>query len=104
MIQTEDFFAALKQAGFNFYAGLPDSLLSNLCAYIDDQCAEDEHVITANEGNAIAIAAGYYLSTGNLATVYMQNSGLGNTINPLTSLADAEVYRIPMLLIIGWRG
>src|SRR5690606_4450298 len=63
-----------------------------------------EHVITANEGNAIAMAVGYHLSSGKYAAVYMQNSGLGNTINPLTSLADREVYRIPMLLLIGWRG
>jgi phosphonopyruvate decarboxylase len=63
-----------------------------------------EHIIAANEGNAIAIAAGYHMGSGKLAAVYMQNSGLGNTINPLTSIADPEVYRIPLLMIIGWRG
>jgi phosphonopyruvate decarboxylase len=104
MIAPHDFFTQAKASGIRFFAGVPDSLLANLCAYIDDQSAAGEHVITANEGNAIALAAGYHLSSGNAAAVYMQNSGLGNTINPLTSLTDPEVYKIPMLLIIGWRG
>lgn len=104
MIAAEDFYQALKQAGVQLFAGVPDSLLANLCAYIDDHCTAQEHVITANEGNAVALAAGYHLSTGRYACVYMQNSGLGNTINPLTSLTDPEVYRIPLLMVIGWRG
>lgn len=104
MIAPQDFLAQVRAAGICFFAGVPDSLLANLCAYIDDQCTPREHVITANEGNAIALAAGYHLSSGKAAAVYMQNSGLGNTINPLTSLTDPEVYKIPMLLIIGWRG
>lgn len=104
MIAPHDFFTQAKASGIRFFAGVPDSLLANLCAYIDDHSAAGEHVITANEGNAIALAAGYHLSSGNTAAVYMQNSGLGNTINPLTSLTDPEVYKIPMLLIIGWRG
>ena len=82
----------------------PDSLLKDFCAYIDDHGKKDKHIITANEGNAIALAAGYHLSTGKNGVVYLQNSGIGNIINPLTSIADKEVYRIPMLLIIGWRG
>lgn len=104
MINPVSFFDALNDCGVNFYAGVPDSLLANLCAYIDDICDEKHHLITANEGNAIGVAAGYYLSSGGFPAVYMQNSGLGNCINPLTSLADKEVYRIPMLLLIGWRG
>ena len=64
----------------------------------------ERHVITANEGSAVALAAGHYLATGELGLVYLQNSGLGNTVNPLTSLADADVYGIPMLVMIGWRG
>jgi phosphonopyruvate decarboxylase len=83
---------------------VPDSLLASFCAYVDDECGPKEHVIAANEGNAIALAAGYHLSSGKVAAVYMQNSGLGNAINPLTSLADPEVYAIPLVLIIGWRG
>lgn len=104
MISPEQFFIALKQAGIGLFAGVPDSLLVNLCAYIDDHCQTGEHIITANEGNAIALAAGYHLSSGRYAAVYMQNSGLGNAVNPLTSLTDPEVYCIPLLLIIGWRG
>jgi phosphonopyruvate decarboxylase len=104
MIEPDVFFTAMKQAGIRLFAGVPDSLLSNLCAYIDDHSQLGEHIITANEGNAIALAAGYHLSSGQYAAVYMQNSGLGNSVNPLTSLTDPEVYKIPMLLIIGWRG
>lgn len=104
MINVDDFFNQMKKAGISFFTGVPDSLLSNLCAYIDDHSVASDHIISANEGNAVALAAGYYLSSGKGAAVYMQNSGLGNAINPLTSLTDPQVYRIPMLLIIGWRG
>ena len=69
-----------------------------------DHAPADRHVITANEGGAIALAAGHHMATGGLPVVYMQNSGLGNTVNPLTSLTDAAVYGLPMLLVIGWRG
>lgn len=86
-----------------FY-GVPDSLLKDICAYITLNTPKDKHIITANEGSAIALAAGYHLSTNKSALVYLQNSGLGNTINPLLSLADEKVYKIPMLLMIGWRG
>lgn len=104
MIQPKDFFEAMSARGVGFYAGVPDSLLANFCAYVDDQGGRDQHLITANEGNAVALAMGYHMATGKVAMVYMQNSGLGNTVNPLTSLADPEVYKVPMLLVIGWRG
>lgn len=104
MINTSSFYKQMQQAGVGIFTGVPDSLLSSLSAYIMDHTPSNNHIITANEGNAIALAAGYHLSTGGIGAVYMQNSGFGNTINPLTSLTDAEVYRIPMLLIIGWRG
>lgn len=104
MISPADFAAGLNQLGIDFFTGVPDSLLQSLCAYLDDNLPAGRHTITANEGNALAMAAGYYLGTGKAACVYMQNSGLGNVVNPLTSLTDAEVYRIPALLIIGWRG
>lgn len=104
MIQPEFLFNSLKSAGISFFTGVPDSLLKNFCAYVDDHSQPGEHIITANEGNAIALAAGYHTSTGCIAAVYMQNSGLGNAINPLTSITDKEVYSIPILLIIGWRG
>lgn len=104
MIQPRDFFEAMSARGIEFYAGVPDSLLANFCAYVDDTGAPDKHLITANEGNAIALAMGYHMATGKVAAVYMQNSGLGNAINPLTSLTDPEVYKVPILLVIGWRG
>ena len=86
-----------------FY-GVPDSLLKDICAYITLKTPSKNHIITANEGNAIALAAGNHIATGKTSVVYLQNSGLGNTINPLLSLADEKVYKIPMLLMIGWRG
>lgn len=104
MINCKKFYDELIKNEINFFTGVPDSLLKNICAYIDDNAYKKNNVITANEGNAIALAAGYYLATGNIALVYMQNSGLGNAVNPLTSLADKEIYSIPMLLLIGWRG
>jgi len=104
MINSRAFYTKLKEFDVGLFAGVPDSLLKDLCAYIEDHAGVGEHVITANEGNAVAIAAGYHLTTGSLAAVYMQNSGLGNAINPLTSIADSKVYKIPMVLIVGWRG
>ena len=104
MIEAAHLVQTLKDQGISFFAGVPDSLLKSLCAYLDDHAGPGEHVITANEGNAVALAAGYHLATASMGAVYMQNSGLGNCVNPLTSLADPQVYSIPMLLIIGWRG
>ncbi len=104
MISPADLFAALDRIDIDFYAGVPDSLLKSFCAYVEDHAEAGRHVITANEGNAVALATGYHLATGRVGAVYLQNSGLGNTVNPLTSLTDAEVYSIPMCLIVGWRG
>jgi phosphonopyruvate decarboxylase len=104
MIAPVAFVDALRNAGFDFFTGVPDSLLKDLCAFIDDEMPAANHVITANEGNAVALALGRYLATGRPGVVYMQNSGLGNAVNPILSLASPEVYGIPMLLIVGWRG
>ena len=104
MVRPAFFYDILKQNDLDFYAGVPDSLLKNLCAYITDHAEEKNNIIAANEGGAMGIAAGYHLATGRIPVVYMQNSGEGNTINPLASLTDKEVYNIPVLLIIGWRG
>lgn len=98
------FFSLLTELGVEFYTGVPDSLLKHFCAYVHNNVPERHHIITANEGNAIAVAAGYHLGTGSIPLVYMQNSGLGNAVNPLLSLCDPSVYSIPMLLLIGWRG
>lgn len=104
MIRPEFFIETLKQKGINCYAGVPDSLLKNICAYITDHFDPTHNIIAANEGAAVGFAAGHYLATGQPACVYMQNSGEGNIINPLVSLTDQEVYNIPVLLLIGWRG
>lgn len=104
MIRPSYFVDILKEYGSDFYTGVPDSLLKNLCAFITDTLPSKNHIIAANEGGAMGIAAGYHLATGKIPVVYMQNSGEGNIINPLASLTDKEVYNIPVLLIIGWRG
>ncbi|MBP3193937.1 phosphonopyruvate decarboxylase [Natronogracilivirga saccharolytica] len=104
MIPNEPFLKTLQDLGIDFFAGVPDSLLKHICACIYDNVDAGRQVITANEGGAVALAAGYHLATGKIPLVYMQNSGLGNSINPLLSLADPEVYSIPMLLLVGWRG
>lgn len=104
MISPKYFIEKLRENGIDCFAGVPDSLLKNICAYITDHCDAQHNIITANEGAAVGLAAGHYLATGKPACVYMQNSGEGNIINPLASLTDPEVYNIPVLLLIGWRG
>ena len=104
MIRPSFFIEQLQEQGIDFFAGVPDSLLKNICAYITDILPREQNIIAANEGGAMGIAAGYHLSTGRIPVVYMQNSGEGNIINPLASLTDKEVYNIPVLLLIGWRG
>ena len=91
--------------GGEFYAGVPDSQLRTLCDYlIKEYGISSRHIIAANEGNATALAAGHYLATGSIPIVYMQNSGIGNIINPVASLLNDKVYAIPCIFIIGWRG
>ncbi len=92
------------KSNLEFYTGVPDSLLANFCSYVNDSASEENHIIAANEGTAVAIAAGYHLATRKFPVVYLQNSGIGNTINPMLSLTDPRVYSIPMLVIVGWRG
>ena len=104
MIRPEFFYNTLASSGIDFYAGVPDSLLKNLCAYITDHADASHNIIAANEGGAMGLAAGHYLATSQIPVVYMQNSGEGNIINPLASLTDPDVYNIPVLLVIGWRG
>jgi len=104
MLKPSEFFSVLQENEVEFFTGVPDSLLKDFCAYVTDNVSEEDHIIAANEGNAIGVAAGYHLSTGKIPLVYMQNSGMGNATNPLLSLVDQEVYEIPALLMIGWRG
>ena len=90
---------------FEFFTGVPDSQLKPLCNYLMDTYGiSDKHIIAANEGNAVALAAGYHLATGKTPVVYMQNSGIGNIINPVASLMNDKVYGIPCVFIVGWRG
>ena len=103
MIDVSNFVQCLHEKAIDFFVGVPDSLLKSFCAYVADTCG-DKHVIAANEGGAVGLAAGHYLATGMPALVYMQNSGQGNAVNPLCSLADPDVYSIPMVLLVGWRG
>ncbi len=103
MLNCEAFFQEAQQLDLHFFAGVPDSLLSSFSAWLMEHNPQ-EHVITANEGNAAAMAAGYYMATGKIPVVYMQNSGIGNIVNPAASLLHREVYQIPVLFLVGWRG
>lgn len=102
MIHPKEFYDILISNGINCFCGVPDSLLKNFCAYITDNAKN--HTICANEGNAVGLACGHYLACGRPALVYMQNSGLGNCVNPILSLIDEDVYKIPVLFLVGWRG
>lgn len=104
MLNVETVYNTFLHNEVSFFTGVPDSLLKNICAYITDHAAREQHIIAANEGTAVGIASGYYMASGKIPVVYMQNSGLGNAINPLLSLADEKVYSLPILLMIGWRG
>ena len=103
MLDQKLVFKELSNHGVTFFTGVPDSYLNGFCNYALSHFG-DRNIIAANEGNAVGIAAGHYFASGEVPLVYMQNSGLGNTINPLASLVDKDVYAVPMLLLIGWRG
>ncbi len=104
MIDPTGLIKAFQAVGVRFFTGVPDSLMKSLSAALGASVLEHDHVIAANEGNAVAAAMGHTLVTGVPALVYLQNSGLGNTVNPLLSLVDPEVYGVPMVLLVGWRG
>lgn len=94
----------LEHMGIHTIAGVPDSTLKQFCDCLQTYCGKLNHYVTANEGAAVGLAIGTYLASGKPACVYMQNSGIGNIVNPLVSLANRDVYGIPMLFIVGWRG
>lgn len=104
MISAKDLYEIYTNVGISFFTGVPDSLLKELSAHLEAVVPPDKHIIAANEGSAVAIAGGYHLATGEIPIIYMQNSGLGNAINPLLSLADRSVYSLPMVILVGWRG
>ena len=104
-MEVKNFIKAIKEIGINSFYGVPDSLLSDLSKYLEFESDNDiQHVITQNEGSAVGMAIGNYLSTKMPSAVYLQNSGLGNIVNPVVSLSSSQVFSIPLLLIIGWRG
>ncbi len=103
MLNQKQVFEILAQHGVTFFTGVPDSYLNGFCNYALANFPE-QNIIAANEGNAVGIASGHYFATEEIPLVYMQNSGMGNVINPLASLVDKDVYAVPMLLLIGWRG
>jgi len=102
-MELTTFINHLSAHNITFFTGVPDSQLKALCDYLNKEQPHN-NITAANEGNALALAAGYHMATGNTACVYLQNSGLGNIINPLASLTNEHVYAIPLLLIVGWRG
>jgi phosphonopyruvate decarboxylase len=104
MIDANHLFFFFKKNKINFFTGVPDSILKNFSYVLDLHKKQITNIIAANEGSAVALAAGSYLSTKKPALVYMQNSGLGNAINPLISICHPKVYSIPIILMIGWRG
>ena len=104
MLTPSDYLRVLTDAGVTFFTGVPDSLLKEFCACVTTTLKPEDHLIAANEGASVGLAIGHYLGTGSLPLVYLQNSGLGNTVNPLMSLASPAVYGTPMLLMLGWRG
>ena len=105
-MQASFFLDTCQKDGIDFYTGVPDSLLKALCneLYLRYGTDSDAHVVAHNEGGAVALCAGHYLASGRPGLCYMQNSGIGNAVNPLASLMDPEVYAVPCLLVIGWRG
>lgn len=104
MVDCSIFYDALVSQDIKFFTGVPDTVLGSVCAYISDHAVAGSHVVSANEGGAVALACGYHLATGKVGLVYMQNSGQGNAVNPLLSLSDSAVYSIPLLILMGWRG
>lgn len=104
MIDPSAALGVLTRAGVDLFTGVPDSLLKEFNSSVATELGLDRHVVAPNEGSAVALAAGHFLATGRPALVYLQNSGMGNTLNPLISLVSRDVYRIPVILMIGWRG
>ena len=103
MIKVNSLINLLKKNNSNFFTGVPDSVLKELSSFLQNKF-KNNHIIATNEGSAVSLGIGYYLSTKRVPCIYMQNSGLSNALNPLISIAHKKVYSIPLILIIGWRG
>ncbi len=100
MISPSKLLKSIKKNKINFFTGVPDSVLKNFTNLLP----EKKNYIMANEGSSVGLAIGYFLKSKKTPLVYFQNSGLGNAINPLISIAHKKVYSIPLVLLIGWRG
>ena len=103
MINVEKFLQFLKKKKINFFTGIPDSILKEFCTFLDDNYTIKNHIVSANEGSALALAAGYNLATNKIPLIYLQNSGFGNMLNPLLSLVDG-VYSIPCIILMDGEG
>jgi len=105
-MNVDTFFSQLLKNGVTFFTGVPDSLLNVFCDEIVNRygIGNKHHIVAHNEGGSVALASGYHLATGKVPCVYMQNSGIGNALNPVASLTHPNVYGIPMLFVVGWRG
>lgn len=104
-MKTDDFLNGMDALGVSFYTGVPDSLLKPLNDTLFDRFGTDgRHIVAANEGGAVGLAAGHYIATGRPALCYLQNSGIGNAVNPIASLLNERVYGIPCVFVVGWRG
>ena len=104
MLSPSSCLKTFLKLDIHFFTGVPDSLLKDFCACLTEKVPIGQHVIATNEGSAVGLAIGNHIATKKIPMVYMQNSGLGNAVNPLLSLASQEVYGIPIILMIGWRG
>ena len=104
MINAKTFINELNKVGIEFYTGVPDSLMSEFSKSLHFDFDDKNHVIATNEGSALAMCMGYNLATNKIPLIYMQNSGLGNFVNPYTSLLHKDIYNIPFILLVGWRG
>jgi len=104
MVKPSEFFDALISEEIDFFTGVPDSLLKDFCSILETKLNKENHIKTPNEGSAIGVAIGYHAASGKVPLVYMQNSGIGNAVNPILSLADPKVMATPIVLLIGWRG
>lgn len=104
MLNAETTINFLNSVEVDFFCGVPDSLLKEFCSVCQENLSATNHITTSNEGAAIGLGIGHHLATGKIPLIYLQNSGLGNIINPLISLSSPQVYGIPMLLLVGWRG
>ena len=103
MIKIESLIKILEKNKSNFFTGVPDSVLKELSNFLQNK-SKKKHIVATNEGSAVSIGIGHYLSTKKIPCIYMQNSGLSNALNPLISIAHNKVYSIPLILVIGWRG